>query len=401
MVSILLSLGLSFTAHSLGQRLMDETLQAESDDYISRRLRNPNSLPPSTASVEGYFLEKGKKNESVPPELISLPEGTSLLYLKGSPYRVLVVEKNGDKYFMMFNESRQNHREKTFTSYMVAGVLIMILISIWMGWWLAGKVVAPIEELARRVFLASPEDGAETLAQGFQNDEIGLLAQVFSGYLVRMREFINRERSFTSDVSHELRTPLSIVQGVVELMEEDRLLDSKQQERVERIGRVNREMINLTTALLLMAREYTHEAVVEACDVSEVVSIAIEMNRHLLSKMTELSFLSQANPNICADRTLLSVVVSNLIRNALMLTPSGTITIRLEDTTLTIIDTGIGIREEEIGKVFQPYFKGTGSSGSGIGLSLVKRICDRYGWEIVIDSIEGKGTIAKLVFMTT
>ncbi|MFA5825936.1 MAG: ATP-binding protein, partial [Gallionellaceae bacterium] len=55
-------------------------------------------------------------------------------------------------------------------------------------------------------------------------------------------------------------------------------------------------------------------------------------------------------------------------------------------------------RGDEISKVFQQHFKGAESTGSGIGLSLVKRICDRYGWETVISSTEGQGTSAQLIF---
>jgi len=398
MVSLLLSLGLAFSANSLGDRLMDETLHAEIEDYISRRSRNPNAFLPATASIHGYLLTQGQSNENIPPELLSLKGGIHQLTLNDTPYRVAVVDKNGERYFMLFNENRQNHREKTFTIYLVSGMLFMILISVCVGWWLAGRVVAPIEELARRVFRASPEEDAETIAQGFSSDEIGQLAQVFSAHLKRMRAFTDRERNFTSDVSHELRTPLAIVQGVVELMEEDKHLESKQQERIARIGRVNSEMVNLTAALLLMSREYTDEAVVQACDVCEVVSVAVEMNRQLLSKKTSVNLVCRVHPNIGVERTLLSIVVSNLIRNAFTHTPSGVVSITVEDNGLTVSDTGTGIRGEEIGKVFQQHFTGTGSTGSGIGLSLVKRICDRYGWRIIIDSTEGQGTSAQLIF---
>lgn len=398
MVSLLLSLGLSFSANSLGDRLMDETLHAEIEDYISRRSRNPNAFLPATASIHGYLLTQGQSNENIPSELLSLKGGIHQLTLNDTPYRVAVVDRNGERYFMLFNENRQNHREKTFTIYLVSGVLFMILISVCVGWWLAGRVVAPIEELARRVFRASPEEDAETIAQGFSSDEIGQLAQVFSAYLKRMRAFTDRERNFTSDVSHELRTPLAIVQGVVELMEEDKHLESKQQERIARIGRANSEMVNLTAALLLMSREYTDEAVVQACDVCEVVSVAVEMNRHLLSEKTSVNLVCRAHPNIGVERTLLSIVVSNLIRNAFTHTPSGVVSITVEDNGLTVSDTGTGIRGEEIGKVFQQHFTGTGSTGSGIGLSLVKRICDRYGWRIIIDSPEGQGTSVQLIF---
>src|SRR3989338_6356048 len=123
-----LALGLSFTENSLGDPLMDETLYAEIDDYISRRSRNQNSPPPATASIHGYLLTQGQSNENIPPELLSLKGGIHQLTLNDTPYRVAVVDKNGERYFMLFNENRQNHREKTFTIYLVSGVLIMILI---------------------------------------------------------------------------------------------------------------------------------------------------------------------------------------------------------------------------------------------------------------------------------
>src|SRR5512139_3189379 len=399
MVSLLLSLGLSFAAHTLGENLMDETLRAEMDDYISRRARNPSSLPPATLSIQGYVQTPSQGSDNIPAELLPLGEGHHQLTLNGTPYRVAVENKNGERYFMLFNEQHQLHREELFITYLKAGALFMVPLSAWVGWWLAGWVVAPIAELARRVSQASPEDDAEAVSRGFPDDEVGQLAHVFAAYLKRMRAFIDRERDFTSDVSHELRTPLAIMQGVLELIEDNpQLANGKLQERVERIGRANREMINLTTALLLMAREDNNEAMMLNCDVCEVVGEAIETHRHLLSDQTIVSLTCTAHPHVAAERTLLSIVVANLIRNAFSHTPSGSVSITVEENSLTVSDTGTGIRGEEIGKVFQRHFKGSGSTGSGIGLSLVKRICDRYGWETIIESTEGEGTTAQLIF---
>jgi len=186
----------------------------------------------------------------------------------------------------------------------------------------------------------------------------------------------------------------------LELLEDDKQLQEKQRERISKIGRANRDMVNLTNALLLTARENTDEADIQMCDVCKVVGFAIETSRHLLSKNTLMRITCLANPNIEAERTLLSIVVSNLIRNAFTFTPSGSVTVTVEENSISVKDTGTGIRSEEIGKVFQKHFKGTGSTGSGIGLSLVKRICDRYGWEIIIISSEGNGTSAQLIFRT-
>lgn len=93
MVSLLLSTGLSFTAHNLGERLIDETLRAELEDYISRRARNPNSIPPSTVSISGYVFLPGQNKADVPSELHDLTPGQYQLTLNQPPYRVAVVDK--------------------------------------------------------------------------------------------------------------------------------------------------------------------------------------------------------------------------------------------------------------------------------------------------------------------
>lgn len=400
LISLLLSIGLSFAAHNLGKRLMDETLLAEIDDFISRRAHNPHAMLPATVSVRGYLHTQGSLTEDIPSNLLKLTPGKHELTMDDAPYRVAVVDKRGERYFMLFNEIQQSHRERQFLAYLIIGALIATLISAGIGWFLAGRVVAPVAELARRVSAARPEDEVHDVANGFVDDEIGQLAGVFGGYLTRMRAFIDRERAFTLDVSHELRTPLAIVQGVVELMEHDETLGDQHRERIARVGRANREMTDITSALLLMAREKTlAEPVVKSCDVWKLVEDTVEAHRYLLNAQTTVELVCNNRPQIDAERILLGIVVANLIRNAFAYTDSGQVSIVLNDTTLTITDTGPGIPEHEIGKVFQRQFKGAGSTGSGIGLSLVKRICDRYGWEAVIASNVGLGTSARLIFV--
>jgi signal transduction histidine kinase len=213
-----------------------------------------------------------------------------------------------------------------------------------------------------------------------------------------MRAFIDRESAFTLDVSHELRTPLAIVQGVVELMEDDGMLSERQRDRIARVGRANKEMTDITSALLLMAREENlAEPVVRNCDVWKLVEDTVEAHRYMLNEKTTVELTCTNRPHIEAEPVLLGIVVANLIRNAFAYTESGKVAIVLNGNTLTVTDTGRGIPEEEIGKIFQRQFKGSGSTGSGIGLSLVKRICDRYGWETHIESGLGHGTSARLV----
>jgi signal transduction histidine kinase len=77
---------------------------------------------------------------------------------------------------------------------------------------------------------------------------------------------------------------------------------------------------------------------------------------------------------------------------------AGTVTVEVESDSLVVTDTGVGIAGAHIERVFERHYRGEGSSGSGIGLALVKRICDTCGWAIVLDSRQGVGTIARLLF---
>lgn len=401
LVSLLLSTGIFLAERQTSDRLMDETLRAELEDYLARRTRNPTSLPPATISIRGYVYGAGGDFANIPPKLLNLPLGQHQFLIDGIPYRIITVDHKGERYIMMFNEVRQRRREEEFLVLLAASTLMMALVSAALGWWLAGRVVAPVTKLAQLIGTAQPEQ-AGTASVEFSDDEIGKLARgVFGEYVKRMHAFISREQAFTTDVSHELRTPLSVVRGVVELMENDPHLEEQARRRVDRIRRAVDGMIDITSALLMIAREKTsQEAPAVPCDVCQVVRDAIDTHRHMLSAKTTVQLDCRGSPRLLVESTLLKIVVANLVLNAFAHTDAGIVTVIVDDDGVTVSDTGRGISEQEIDKIFQKHFKGADSAGAGIGLSLVKRICDRYGWEIAIESAVGRGTSARLNYAT-
>ena len=92
------------------------------------------------------------------------------------------------------------------------------------------------------------------------------------------------------------------------------------------------------------------------------------------------------------------MVVDNLIDNAIRHAESGLVRVRLEADRLVVSDTGKGIERSELEHLFRRHYRGTASDGAGIGLSLVKRICELRGWRIEIASQAGAGTTAALIF---
>lgn len=398
LVSILLVAGLYLAAHDVSQRLIDQTLRAELEDYMARRARNPHSLPPATVTLRGYVNPSGGAQADPPEGIRELAPGQHEIRLEGTPYRVVVADRDGARFYLLFNEESQRLREQRFLGYLVAGALLMTLLSAAGGLWLAGRVIAPVTELAREVSRAEPGNPPRLDLEEQPKDEIGELTGAFDRYLSRLSAFIERERAFAADASHELRTPLSVIRGAAEVLAEDSGLTPAQHTRVARIERAAAEMSELITALLLLAREQD-APVEEPCDAAQTVRDCVDRHRALAAgRRTEVQLALDAAPRLEVPPALLAIVVGNLVRNAVAHTEGGMVNVRLDLDRLVVSDTGIGIRHEELGRVFQRYYRGAASAGAGIGLSLVKRICDRYGWQIALESREGAGTTATLLF---
>jgi signal transduction histidine kinase len=399
-LSLLLSGWLYLATHDAGLRLMDQTLKAELEDYLTRRERNPHSLPQATVTVSGYVSPPPAGATPVPRDLRKAPPGLSSLTLRGVPYRLLVQDAGGSRYFMLYNETHQLARERRFEWLLGSGVLVVTLLASAGGLWLAARIIAPVSVLASRVQALEPEATHSPLGEDFPPDELGALARAFDRYLARLGAFIERERAFTTDVSHELRTPLSIIQGAAEIQEEDASLTARQRARALRVQRAAQDMAEITAALLVLAREQQVRSAPPTA-VARVVHEAVEKHRHLLEgKATEVKLEIGADPHVPADRALLLIVVGNLIRNAFQHTDRGVVRIDLTQEQLRIADTGRGIAEGELAHIFQRHYKGSTSRGEGIGLSLTKRICDRYGWVIAMESWPGRGTEVRLGLVT-
>jgi signal transduction histidine kinase len=394
-LSIFLSGGFYLTVEHVGHQFMDQMLLAELYEHASE----PKFVSPNTSFIKGYILSDTETSRDIPAEIKKLLPGKYNLTVRKIDYRVLVEDIGGARYFMLFDTASQHHREAEYFRYLVLFALFMIVSSSVGGVLLASRVTASVTRLARQVGRAQPGDTELSLTELTSNDEVGELARAFDRYLRRLRNFVERENYFTADVSHELRTPLAIMLGTVEVMEQDETLSSKQIERLARIRRAAQDMIDLTAALLLMAREHHNTADEQPCHVAEVVSTCVEKHRHLIGdRPIRMDVELAAVPSLMVESPLLEIVVGNLIRNALFNTKSGIVLVRLEAERLIVRDTGVGMRPEELARALERYYKGASSAGAGVGLSLVKRICDRHGWSISLESQEGHGTTAEIDF---
>lgn len=396
--SLVIAVALYFGARDAGARLLDETLAAEMQDYLARRARNPRSLPPAGASLLGFVAPDEPGGTRLPPVLAGLPEQQRGVRIDGVPYRVLTHRQAGKRYFLLHNETLLRESQSRLALFLAAFVAGMTLLTGGFALWLTERAIEPVKELARRLRGVGPDTPVAGLADDFPRDEVGELARVFEQTLGRLAGFIERERAFTADVSHELRTPLAVIRGAAEVLLANDALPERDRQRLARIERAAADMADLSTALLAMAREQD-EARGGAVPLVGLIEDLIEKHRPLLgSRPVAVHFEVGDRPRLAADPNLVSIVIANLIRNSFTYTERGEIRIRLEAGRLTVADTGRGIPREALAQVFQRLYKGPASDGAGIGLSLAKKICERHGWDIRLDSEEGRGTRAVLGF---
>ena len=397
-LSIVLCSVLFITVQQMGHRLMDETLRAELEVSVERHLHNPSYIPPNTISIKGYVLTGKATDSTIPAAIKSLPQGSSNVTIGEIDYRVLVADRNGYRYCMLFDTDKQHEREAQFYRILFVFALLMTVASAAIGFWLAISIISPLSRLAQQFSQSEPGDVSLSLSKLARNDEVGDLARAFERYLNRLREFAERESYFTADVSHELRTPLAIILGTVEVLEQDGMLSTKQRDRISRIKRAIQDMIEFTSALMLMSRERKPASDEHPFKIGEMVRGCIEKHQELIAgRNIQMKVEISADPSLIVERPLLEIVIGNLIRNALFNMHEGTVLLRLEEGRLIVQDSGHGMRPEELARALERHFKGAKSTGAGVGLSLVKRICDRYGWKISLESEQGIGTTAQII----
>lgn len=397
--SLLLAASLYFAIQRIGHDLMDQSLLAEMDQSLELEALGEKVFLPNSVTILGFVRKGMAPNPDLSPVIADLPPGFHNASINETDYRILIADHAGSRYFMLFDTDQQHERERIMLEYLISAAVLLTLFSAASGFWLAMRIVTPVTRLANKVGHAGPEVVDLSLAKLSRDDEVGELARAFDHYARRVHSFIDREKQFTGDISHELRTPLAVILAAVEVLERDQRVVEFQGARIARIKRAVLETNELCAALLLLAREKSTEKDEPSYIVADVLIECIEKHRHLIEKSpVKLEVEIAGSPRLRVERTLLEVVIGNLLRNAFSYTQSGGVTIRLETGRLIVKDTGIGIRSEDADRIFHLHYRGESSTGEGIGLSLVKRICDRFDWSISITSKEGEGTVAEIGF---
>jgi signal transduction histidine kinase len=287
----------------------------------------------------------------------------------------------------------------------LTGVLLLIYLLTWLGYIMSRRAVSTIVQLADAVrnydLRAGQLEELSPREFGEATDtETLTLINAFNQFIHRLESFIQRERNFTRNASHELRTPLAVLRSNLQLLSRQTDPDSRAR-TLERMDRTVRDMESLVETLLILARESESRLNWSSVVLNDMLAdmldqIAATFDRPNLSTGVRANGLLE----IKAPERVLAIVFTNLLRNALNYTEEGHVYVLIDRHGVTVQDTGCGMSEADLERMFEPFYRGHDRSneGYGLGLSIVRRLCDRFGWNLHADSELGAGTEIRVEF---
>lgn len=284
-------------------------------------------------------------------------------------------------------------------------ILPVILIVTFLGaLWISSRTFRPIEKI---VATANSINDADDLT-----DRIGLkrgpkemkqLAGAFDRMFERLEKVFDAERQFTSDASHELRTPTAIILAECDRAKRKAETPEDYRESIDNISEQGRRMSALIDELLGITRlqQGTERYPLSKGDLSEFVTLSSE--EFVPADDRGIRMETEIEPGIeCSfNASLMSRVIYNLLQNAYKYgRDNGYVRLTLgregSDAVIRVKDNGIGIKKEDLDKIWQRFWQADSSRGSeggnGLGLAMVKEIAELHGGSVTAESTEGRGS---------
>jgi signal transduction histidine kinase len=282
----------------------------------------------------------------------------------------------------------------------LAALLPMFLLSLVIGWFVAGRMLRPVGRITATAQEITATDLTRRIGATGPHDELRTLADTIDAMLGRLDAAFRTERDFVEDVSHELRNPVAVVRANVEaVLADESSTPEQRREAVAVVTRATDRMGRLLEDLLATARRRSGAYDDRDVDLAAVAADAVEEHR-LLAQERGLRLRERlaAGPTAYAEPETLGRAVGNLLSNAIRLAPGGSeVTVAVGSRTgwawIAVRDEGPGIAESEQERVFDRFVRQNGGGGrTGLGLSIARQIAESHGGRITLTSAPGVGS---------
>ena len=403
LITIAAILGVFLAKIMIEERLVKNAILEEADYFWKYYHGNDEFNLPDTKNLTGYFDPK-----LLPPIIQkSLPTEPGFYEFSDLSNQLVlhISTRQQETLYLVFYRGQVDALVLYYGLLPLLVVLTILYLTLWLAYRYSRLAISPLTRLANQI--NEIDLGKNDLSVTLQDtdlhgdDEIQVLADAITQLGERLDAFVARERNFTRNASHELRTPLTVINVAVDMMLIETDFPEKFHKTLLRIKRAVYDMESLTEVFLLLAREDAMPTDQQRVDVNQVVRDLIERSEFLKEKKdVEIRFSESDQISVQSSETVVAVLVGNLIRNAILYTERGEVRIEIEERYLSIIDSGPGIPESSIDRIFEPFQRAGNDEtpGHGIGLTIVKRLCDRFGWDIEVSSEGDSGTRFRLGF---
>lgn len=380
----------------------------------------------SVLDINGKVIAKSSNatNEHIMPVSETklgrvLKKGASydILTIRGIPHRVihylLPVLKIDSPLILQISVPMTSfmNTNKNLIRFFVTSVPILMLLSALVGYFFVERALWPMMEIINKTKKIEVSSLEERVPVPEAKDEIWQLADTINHLLSRLEESFESQERFIQDASHQLKTPLAIIKGELELFRSEKRDEKETAQFIESLSQEINFLVKLTNDLLILARvdSGATSLIFTKNRLDEIVLTQTSRLSKLASLKRislQLNFDSFENASddalsISCDPDLLGVLFYNLIENAIKYSPPDS-TIRisgineLDSLVVVVSDEGEGIEEDQIGKIFDRFFRIEGSSkravGSGLGLAICKVVADSIGATLWAKNNELKGT---------
>jgi two-component system, OmpR family, sensor kinase len=334
-----------------------------------------------------------------------LHESDSLVYYDSASTR-LVLNRGPERSLVLVGVSTQSElaRLDTLLYQLIGSGALALTLGVLGSWFISGRINKPLRTIATTASRLSATNLEERIDTGKVDTELVEVASVLNDAFDRLESAFQRQSRFTADAGHELRTPLAVLHTNLELALARPRKEEEYQETLKNCLVTSSKMRSLVDALLMLSRVDAGQLQANflPIDLRHVVENCVEQHQPR-SKGIQLSAKLPETPiMIHGDSTLLSMVINNLICNALRYTDDhGHVTVSVSQldgqAQLMVEDDGIGIPVESQPHLFERFFRIDQSrnwqtGGYGLGLAICKSLVEAHQGTIRCESTPGKGT---------
>jgi len=284
-----------------------------------------------------------------------------------------------------------------FITQSIVSSLIIVIIGTALSYFIAGKTLQPLKNLAKKIEDIDENNLSGRIELTPNGDEAARLAKSFNNMLEKLDRAFENKKLFAANAAHELKTPLTNMLTSIEVLQMEESPDLSEYEEAVGVTKANIERLIALVQDLLYFNSDANDELYEVINTNRLFEkIVSDLSGSIIEK--NITIINTGDTEIYGEHSLLERAFFNVVQNAVKYNKeNGTVKITTADSYIEIEDTGIGIREENLPLIFDPFYcvdksRSRKLGGNGLGLSIAKQIFDKHDIKVTVSSNYGEGT---------